>query len=114
MANKTKTHSDKVLQQVKEISVALRAGFISKNISMGTLVKETGLSSNSIKTILKGETANIASYISVASALGMSIEVGGSPVIKTETKKDSPTPEVETSSKAPAVTNGGAAPITFL
>lgn len=73
MANKVKNHSDKILEQIKQISNYLYAEFIKSRQTITSLSTKTGLSTNSLKTILKGETANIASYISVASSLGLTL-----------------------------------------
>lgn len=73
MANKVKTHNSDVLEIVKKISVTLHAAFVNSKMTMTKLQKDTGLSSNSLKTIFKGETANIASYIAVAKVLGLTL-----------------------------------------
>ena len=75
MANKIKNHTPETLTVVKTISTALYAQFIASKIPIGTLSKKTGLSSNSLKTIFRGETANIASYIAVAHVLGLNLSL---------------------------------------
>lgn len=90
MANKIKNHQPEILSLVKTIASAIHAQFIANKMVMSQLVKQTGLSANSIKTILKGETANIASYLALAEAVGLSFLVApkGS-VIEDNTSKKS-------------------------
>jgi hypothetical protein len=73
MANKTKTYSPEVLTAVKTIGSALQTYQQKNNASLKTLSTASGLSINSIKSIFKGATANIASYDSLARALGSSL-----------------------------------------
>lgn len=75
MANKIKNHTPETIALVKSIATALYAQFISKKMTISKLSKETGLSSNSLKTIFRGETANIASFIAVANAVGLRLEI---------------------------------------
>jgi DNA-binding phage protein len=75
MANKIKNHSTQTLDQVKTIATALYAQFIARKMTISNLSKQTGLSPNSIKTIFRGETANIASFIAVGSVLGLHLGV---------------------------------------
>jgi hypothetical protein len=73
MANKTKTYSPKVLESVNKIGSALHGMQIKNAVSLKTIATTSGLSVNSIKSIFKGATANIASYDSLARALGSSL-----------------------------------------
>jgi transcriptional regulator with XRE-family HTH domain len=73
MVNKAKTYSSQVLETVKQIGTALQGLQQSSSISLKTLATNSGLSINSIKSIFKGSTANIASYDSLARALGSSL-----------------------------------------
>lgn len=82
MANKVKNHSDEVMNLVKKLSTDLHAQFIATKMSIIDLSTKTGLSTNSLKTILRGETANIASYIAVAIALGLTV-LASDPVANT-------------------------------
>ena len=75
MANKVKNHSDETLNTVKELSKVLYATFLAKRTTLTWLSNETGLSTNSLKTILRGDTANIASYITTAKALGLTLSL---------------------------------------
>lgn len=86
MANKVKNHSEKILEQIKEVSNYLYAEFIKSRQTITSLSTKTGLSTNSLKTILKGETANIASYMSVASSLGLSLVLVPTAVVAEEPK----------------------------
>ena len=75
MANKIKNHSPETLTVVKGIATELYARFLIKKMSIANLSKATGLSSNSLKTIFRGETANIASFVAVASVLGLGFTI---------------------------------------
>ena len=70
MVNKAKTYSPLVLDSVKQIGVSLQEIQQRSNVSLKTIATNSGLSINSIKSIFKGSTANIASYDSLARALG--------------------------------------------
>jgi hypothetical protein len=73
MANKAKTYSPNVLESVKKIGASLQEVQQRNNSSLKTIATNSGLSINSIKSIFKGATANIASYDSLARALGTSL-----------------------------------------
>lgn len=73
MANKTKTYSPEVLEAVGKIGSALHNLQMKNATSLKTIATSSGLSVNSIKSIFKGSTANIASYDSLARALGSSL-----------------------------------------
>jgi transcriptional regulator with XRE-family HTH domain len=73
MVNKAKTYSPLVLETVKQIGVSLQEIQQRSNVSLKTIATNSGLSINSIKSIFKGATANIASYDSLARALGTSL-----------------------------------------
>ena len=70
MVNKAKTYSPEVLDSVKQIGKCLQDLQQGTSASLKTLSTNSGLSINSIKSIFKGSTANIASYDSLARALG--------------------------------------------
>lgn len=91
MANKVKNHSDETLNTVKELSKVLYATFLAKRTTLTWLSNETGLSTNSLKTILRGDTANIASYITTAKALGLALVLGS---VNTPTSDIPPSKEV--------------------
>ena len=73
MANKTKTYSIETTSSVVSIGKALHALHVSSKIPLKALSASSGLSVNSIKSIFGGATANIASYDSLARALGSSL-----------------------------------------
>ncbi len=78
MANKIKTYSQDVLNSVKEIGEQLSQRQKELKTSLKVLSASSGLSVNSIKAIFEGMTANIASYDSLARALGTSlVQVAG-------------------------------------
>jgi transcriptional regulator with XRE-family HTH domain len=70
MANKVKTYHPATIKTVEAVGTFLKGQFNAKGLSLKTLSAASGLSVNSIKSILKGATANIASYDALARALG--------------------------------------------
>jgi hypothetical protein len=73
MVNKAKTYSPEVLNTIKKLGVSLQEIQQRGNVSLKHIATNSGLSINSIKSIFKGATANIASYDSLARALGTSL-----------------------------------------
>lgn len=100
MANKIKNHSEETLNIVKELSKTLYATFLGKKTTITWLSNETGLSTNSLKTILRGDTANIASYITTAKALGLSFSLTGEST-KMVVEKEAPKEVTEVSETFP-------------
>jgi len=67
---KQKTYPQEVTDEVLAIGQALKTLFEGQNSNLRTLAKFSDMSVNSVKAVLSGKTANIASYSLVAKALG--------------------------------------------
>ena len=73
MATKSKNYRTEVLNFVKAIGMELKKLHAAKGTSLKTIAASSGLSVNSVKSIFDGQTGNIASYDSLARALGSSM-----------------------------------------
>jgi lambda repressor-like predicted transcriptional regulator len=68
-----KTYPTDVTDEVTKIASALNAMFKSQSANLRTIAKFSSMSVNSVKSVLSGKTANIASYSLIAKALGTNL-----------------------------------------
>ncbi len=73
MNNNKKTHPPEVTAEVLLISGLLSAEFTRTKSDLRCVAKSAGMSVNSVKNIIGGKTANIASYCAIAKAMGTSL-----------------------------------------
>jgi len=73
MNTNKKVHPPEILQEVEKIAKMLSDEFVRTNANLRTVSKQANMSINSVRTILEGKTANIASYALIAKALGSSL-----------------------------------------
>lgn len=66
-------YTPQVLQEVKNIGIAVKNYYKANQCSLRTISKISGLSINTVKAVLQGTTGNIASYSAVASAMGTTL-----------------------------------------
>lgn len=71
MNTNKKVHSPEVAIQVATFSTILKDEFIRTKADLRTVAKSAGMSVNSVKNIIGGKTANIASYCAISQALGI-------------------------------------------
>lgn len=70
---KQKIYPQEILAEVEAIGLALKTVFDSQGNNLRTIAKFSGMSVNSVKAVLNGQTGNIASYSLVAKALGTTL-----------------------------------------
>lgn len=70
---KNKTYPANITNEISLIAAELKALFTKNSANIRTVAKFSGLSVNSVKSVLSGKTANIASYSLIASALGSNL-----------------------------------------
>ena len=70
---KTKTYDKNTLSDIRQIAAELNDLFLASKKPLRTVAQIAMLSTNSAKAVLAGKPANIATYDSVARALGSSI-----------------------------------------
>lgn len=68
-----KTYPTDVHNEIVQISTALSSLVKSTNTSIRTIAQFAGISVNSVKSVLSGKTANIATYALIAKALGTNL-----------------------------------------
>lgn len=73
MANKKKNYPNDTLVSIQSIGASLTKLMESSKMSMRGVSQVSGIAVNSIKSVLQGATANIATYDMVARALGSSL-----------------------------------------
>lgn len=69
----TKNYPAEITNEVSAIAARLSAEFKTSGGNLRTVAKFSGLSVNSVKAVLAGKTANIASYSLIAKALGTTL-----------------------------------------
>ena len=88
---KNKVYPKEITDEILSIAKAIKAVFDKASTNIRTISKFAGISVNSVKSVLSGDTANIASYGLVAKALGTNlIDVIHS--LKTSQMISTPTP----------------------
>ena len=70
---KNKTYPADVTDEIAKISAQLSLLFKSGANNLRTVAKFSGLSVNSVRSVLDGKTANIATYSLIAKALGSNL-----------------------------------------
>lgn len=70
---KNKTYPANITNEISLIATELKNLFTTNKANIRTVAKFSGLSVNSVKSVLTGKTANIASYSLIASALGTNL-----------------------------------------
>ena len=70
---KQKTNPKEIAEEVQSIGDALKLVFDQQKSNLRTIAKYSDMSVNSVKAVLSGKTANIASYSLVAKALGTTL-----------------------------------------
>tara|TARA_R110002074_G_scaffold402324_1_gene607109 strand:- start:171157 stop:171477 length:321 start_codon:yes stop_codon:yes gene_type:complete len=70
---KQKIYPQEVTDEVLSIGQAIKVLFDAQKSNLRTIAKFSGMSVNSVKAVLTGKTANIASYSLVAKALGTNL-----------------------------------------
>lgn len=70
---KNKTYPTEITDEIMEIANALKSIFTTTNSNIRTIAKFSSMSVNSVKSVLAGKTANIASYSLIAKALGTNL-----------------------------------------
>jgi len=70
---KNKTYPTDVTEEISKISNQLSTLFKSGANNLRTVAKFSGLSVNSVRSVLDGKTANIATYSLIAKALGTNL-----------------------------------------
>ncbi len=70
---KNKTYPADVTEEISKISTQLATLFKSGANNLRTVAKFSGLSVNSVRSVLDGKTANIATYSLIAKALGTNL-----------------------------------------
>jgi len=68
-----KIYPNEILTEIQGIAGEMNSLFKTQKNNLRTIAKFAGISVNSVKSVLAGETANIASYSLVAKALGTSL-----------------------------------------
>lgn len=68
-----KTYPADVHNEIVQISTALATLVKSTSTSVRSIAQFAGISVNSVKSVLSGKTANIATYALIAKALGTSL-----------------------------------------
>lgn len=68
-----KSYPTDVSNEIIQISAALSGLVKSTNTSVRSIAQFAGISVNSVKSVLSGKTANIATYALIAKALGTSL-----------------------------------------
>lgn len=68
-----KTYPADISNEINQISVALNSLVKSTNTSIRSIAQFAGISVNSVKSVLTGKTANIATYALIAKALGTNL-----------------------------------------
>lgn len=96
---KSKTYPVEILQEIASISNSLSSLFKSSKTNLRAIAKFSGLSVNSVKSVLAGETANIGSYALVAKALGTTLTkvIANTYNTSTDTTVSTPQADVEVS-----------------
>lgn len=92
---KQKVYPKEVTNEVLVIGQALKGLFNSQGCNLRTIAKLSDMSVNSVKAVLAGSTANIASYSLVAKSLGTTllevafkIQTGTATLAKAEESKE--------------------------
>lgn len=93
---KSKTYPSVVEDSLKAISTYLRDKFTQGKYTYRTVSAMSKLSVNSVKSILTGETANIASYDMVARAVGTSLVTACAAIDAEEKRKETQAATAET------------------
>ena len=70
---KQKTYPEEITEEILSIGQAMKKVFDSQKSNLRLIAKFSAMSVNSVKAVLTGKTANIASYALVAKALGTSL-----------------------------------------
>lgn len=73
MNTNKKVHPPEIIQEVEKIAKILSDEFARTSANLRTIAKQANMSVNSVRTILEGKTANIASYALIAKALGTNL-----------------------------------------
>jgi hypothetical protein len=70
---KQKIYPKEITDEIELIGLAIKSLFESQKANLRTIAKFSDMSVNSVKAVLTGKTANIASYSLVAKALGSTL-----------------------------------------
>jgi len=73
MANKKKNYPQDTLNDLQIIADRLNKLMVTAGFSIRGIAQKSGISINSIKSVLDGQTANIATYDAVARVFGTSL-----------------------------------------
>lgn len=68
-----KNYPQDITNEINLISVELTKIFTKNKSNLRTVAKFSGMSVNSVKSVLAGKTANIGSYCMIAKALGTTL-----------------------------------------
>jgi lambda repressor-like predicted transcriptional regulator len=68
-----KTYPTEIVNEITKIAGELNKVFKANKGNLRNIAKFSGMSVNSVKAVLAGKTANIASYAMIAKALGTSL-----------------------------------------
>ena len=68
-----KNYPQDITNEINLISVELTKIFTKNKSNLRTIAKFSGMSVNSVKSVLAGKTANIGSYCMIAKALGTTL-----------------------------------------
>jgi len=68
-----KTYPNDITDEVMKIAAELNKIFKTTKGNLRNIAKFSGMSVNSVKAVLAGKTANIASYAMIAKALGTTL-----------------------------------------
>ena len=68
-----KNYSVDITNEISAIAAELKKVFNNTKGNLRTIAKFSGMSVNSVKSVIAGKTANIASYCLIAKALGTTL-----------------------------------------